>query len=173
MPKLKYDPETFPDRVEELARDGYADQEIFPQLGISKDAFYRYLKNYPEFAEALKRGREPINAKVEKALLKRCLGFEVEETNKRVHQHIRRFTRVRFNKDGTKDVFHELKPVETRTVSKTTKNILPSEGACLNWLRAKKPEVWKEKKEIDIKGFRTFADLMLEITKNGKKNNGK
>ena len=149
MARSKYDPGTFPLRAEELARDGFSDKEIFIQLGISKDTFYKYLKKYSDFSDALRKGREPINAKVENAFLKRCLGFEYEEVT----------TEGRLTKNGTTKVMHK---------KITKKTVLPDVNACRTWLQAKKPEVWKERKEVEITGFRSFAELMMEVVKNGK-----
>ena len=65
--------------VEAWARDGLTDIQIAHNLGISKDTFYTYKKEHSDFADALKRGKEVVDIEVENALLKRALGYEVEE----------------------------------------------------------------------------------------------
>lgn len=71
--------------VEAWARDGLIDEEIAKRLGISRDTFYKYKKEYAVFSEALKKGKEVVDYAVESALLKRALGYEyVEVTKERI-----------------------------------------------------------------------------------------
>jgi len=58
MAKLKYQ-DDFPKIAEDYARKGATDKDIARRLGISQDRFYNYLKRFPEFYEALKRGKIP------------------------------------------------------------------------------------------------------------------
>jgi len=170
MAKTKYKPKTFPLRIEELARDGYSDKEIFNNLKISKDTFYKYLKKYSDFSDALEKGREPINAKVENKFLDRCLGIDYTETSRSVVQTIVKTKTTTVKPDGTKIIEEKLTPVERKSITTHDKHVLPDVGAMKHWLQCKKPEVWKERKELEIKGFKSFADLMMEIVKNEKDN---
>lgn len=79
--KTPYDPDRFPKLAEMFARDGLYDFQICEKLGIKKTAFYQYINLYPDFAEALKRGRVPVLADVESTLYKKSLGYDVEETS--------------------------------------------------------------------------------------------
>ncbi len=170
MAKLKYDPETFPQLAEEYARDGYSDKEIFQQLGIVKDTYYKYLKKYPDFSDAIKRGRVPINLKVEKAFLSRCLGMEYEVVNKRVLEVPKvTVTKIMDAKGKLINTTEDVQKQRTVQVSTMQKRILPHVGACKHWLRTKKGEVWnkKENKE-DTSGFKSFADLMIAIREEDK-----
>ncbi|MBM6875783.1 HNH endonuclease [Fusobacterium mortiferum] len=65
--------------VEGWARNGLTDEQIAKNLGISTDTFYRYKKEYSDFSESLKKGKEIIDFEVENALLKRALGYTYEE----------------------------------------------------------------------------------------------
>lgn len=55
------------------ARDGLNDEQIAEKIGIGKTAFYEWKNKYPEFAEALKEGKEVADFKVENALYKAAL----------------------------------------------------------------------------------------------------
>lgn len=47
-------------------------------IGISKPTFYEWVKRFPNFANALKKGREPVDIQVEDAVLKSSLGYTVK-----------------------------------------------------------------------------------------------
>lgn len=59
--------------VEGWARDGLTDEQIANNLGISKDTFYKYKKEYTDFSDSLKKGKEIVDYEVENALLKNAL----------------------------------------------------------------------------------------------------
>lgn len=61
------------------ARDGYTFQDIANKIGIAVSTLRTWRAQYPEFDEALKRGREIIDYKVENALLKSALGYKTKE----------------------------------------------------------------------------------------------
>ena len=44
--------------VEAWARNGLTDEQIAKNLGISKDTFYKYKKEYTDFSDSLKRGKK-------------------------------------------------------------------------------------------------------------------
>ena len=123
--KSKYDPDITPEIAEQYARDGLINEEIAAKLGISTTTFYNWQKKYVEFAEALKKGKQVVDAKVEKALLKRALGYEFEEV------------KVTVNESGQKKV------------EKTKKQIKPDTTAQIFWLKNRLPDKWRDKHEID------------------------
>lgn len=63
--------------VEGWARDGLTDEQIANNLGIATSTFYEYKKNYVEFSETLKKGKEVVDYEVENALLKSALSGNV------------------------------------------------------------------------------------------------
>ena len=63
--------------VEGWARDGLNNEQIANNLGINPDTLYTYQKKYPEFSEALKKGKEVVDFEVENALLKSALSGNV------------------------------------------------------------------------------------------------
>ena len=73
--KSKYQ-EDFPIRAEQYAREGLDDKQIAKNLGISWRVYYEYQKRYPQFRQAIARGKAPVDFEVENALLKRALGFD-------------------------------------------------------------------------------------------------
>lgn len=51
-------------------------------MRISVRTFHRWKKEYPSFLESLSNGKDMADAKVEKMLYKRALGYDVEETER-------------------------------------------------------------------------------------------
>lgn len=131
--KSKYDP-ALADIAEGYARRGLSDADIAKNLGISLDAYYRYQKQFPEFYEAIKRGKRPANIIVENALFKRCVGFEFEEPS----------TETYVDEKGKKHV-------KKKT---TTKYIIPDINAIRFWLINREPDLWKTiREEIENDNF--------------------
>jgi transposase len=145
MAKSKYDESTFPLLAEGFAREGLNDEQISKKLGISHQTYYDYQKKYPEFFEAIKRGKAPIDTEVENALLKRALGFDVIETSKT----------LKIEADGT-ETLKELKTI--------IKHFAPDVGAIVFWLVNRKPDYWKDKKDVNTKHEFPNKDVMIEFT---------
>lgn len=60
--------------VEGWARDGLIHEQIAHNLGISINTLYEWKRDYPEFAESIKKGREVTDFMVESALLTKATG---------------------------------------------------------------------------------------------------
>lgn len=123
MAKRKYEYWLTPEgliKLEGWARDGLTDEQIAKNIGINRDTLYRWKKAYPDFSDALKKGKEVIDRQVENALLKRALGYTYEE--------------VTFEGD-----------VEVKRV---IKQVVPDTTAQIFWLKNRKPEDWRDKREI-------------------------
>lgn len=134
MAKLKYD-EDFPARAEDWARQGLRDEDIAKKLGIHKSTFYEYLKTYPDFADALKKGKAPIDFEVENALLKRARGFEYEE----VH--------IEYKPGKGED--DKLIPVH---IKKVKKFVAPDTAAIAFWLKNRRSRKWRDRHDFAIDG---------------------
>lgn len=117
-------------KIEGWARDGLTDEQIAANIGIRAGTLYDWKNRFSDISEALKKGKEVVDRQVENALLKRALGYEYKET-----------TREPVLNPNTGKV--EL------TVTKTvTKQVVPDTTAQIFWLKNRKPEVWRDKREI-------------------------
>ena len=144
--RTKYD-ESFPAKVLELAEKGLTDKEIAAQLGISRTVFYEYKNEIPEFADALKKGKEPIDNEVENALLKKAMGYDYEE----------QVTEVRISEDGTRHP----------AVIRTSKKHIPGDvTAQIFWLKNRMPKEWRDARNIELtdKDGASLAPKPIEIT---------
>lgn len=151
--------------IEGWARDGATDQFMIDSLGISQQTFYTWKGKHPEFAEALRKGKEVIDRKVENALLTRALGYKYDEVTQEPQPVIDPQTGHVMLDDWGNPV-KEMQPVK-----KVTKEVLPDVTAQIFWLKNRKPEVWRDRKQIDANvnhngfDYMTDAEIEAEIKK--------
>lgn len=145
--KSKYETDVKPRLIEIEAwkRDGLTDEQIFKNLGISRDTFYKYKEKYTDFSDALKKGKEVADIEVENALFKRAIGYKYKEVIKEVKEI-----------DGKKTTY----------IKEVVKEMPGDVGAQIFWLKNRKSSKWKDKQDIDIE------DNNVSITINGVKRNG-
>jgi hypothetical protein len=122
-PKGKYETHVKPKLllIEAWARDGLIIEQIAKNLDIAPSTFYDYQNKHEELSEALKRGKEVVDIEVENALLKRAMGYRYDEVTC----------------EGG---------FETKRV---TKEVQPDVTAQIFWLKNRRPETWRDKKDID------------------------
>lgn len=115
-------------KLEGWARDGLTNVQIAHNIGIAEGTIYDWMKKYPKIDEALKTGKEVIDRQVENALLNKALGYTYDEV--RVEDS---------DKDGIKKIV-------------TTKHLAGDTTAMIFWLKNRKPEQWRDKREIEHSG---------------------
>lgn len=128
-------------QIQSWVRDGLSDVQVAKNMGISKTTFYDWMNKYPAMSDSVKKGKQPVDFEVENALLKRALGYEIEETN----------TFITINSKGEK----------VQKVNKTKKHIAPDATAAIFWLKNRRPDKWRKtnpayegKAEIEISKLR-------------------
>ena len=114
-------------KIEGWARDGLIDEQIAKNIGIRAGTLYEWKNRFPEFSEALKRGKEVVDREVENALLKRALGYEYTETTREA---------VQDPNSGE---------VKMQVTKKVTKQVAPDTTAQIFWLKNRKPDKWRDK----------------------------
>src|SRR5690625_714203 len=127
-------------KIEGWARDGLTNEQIAQNIGINPDTLYNWIKRFPEISESLKTGKEVVDRQVENALLKRALGYTYDEVTYEYGEEVKR----------------------------VTKEVSPDTTAQIFWLKNRKPEVWRDRKELDANVNHTnnpFQDLTTEELK--------
>lgn len=131
-------------KIEGWARDGLTNEQIAKYIGITQSTLYDWQKKYSEISEALKRGKEIVDRQVENALLKRALGYQYDEV-----------TRELGVDPNTGD--------DTLIVSKVvTKEVQPDVTAQIFWLKNRKPDVWRDKQQVEHSGG--ITNTVTEMT---------
>lgn len=136
MAKSKYESIVEPKLIviEGWARNGLTIEQIAKNLGISKVTFYKYISEHTELSERLKKGKEVVDIEVENALLKRALGYKVDEVTKELIED------------------EETGVSELKVTKVVTKEVAPDTTAQIFWLKNRKPEEWRDKKEVKHEG---------------------
>ena len=129
-------------KIEGWARDGLTDKQIAENMGVAERTFTDWKKKFSAISAVLKKGKEVIDRRVENALLKRALGFEYVETTK------------------------ELTDLGLTVTKQVTKQVAPDTTAQIFWLKNRKPQEWRDKKETEVTGNLSvnnpFSDLSVE-----------
>lgn len=131
-----YKPE-YPEQARKFCLLGATDIEIADLFGISVGALSKWKRKYPDFAEALRRGKEVANAEVASKLYRRAIGYTFTEVTKRTV--------------GGK---------EQETV--TQKHLPPDVTACIFWLKNRDKNRWRDKHETEHTGNVTYNNLTDE-----------
>lgn len=114
-------------QLEGWARDGLVDEQIAHNIGIAPSTLYEWKNRYPDITEALKKGKEVVDRQVENALLKRALGYRYIEK------------KVEESDDGIK-------------TTNTIKEVVPDTTAQIFWLKNRKPEEWRDRRDVSVQG---------------------
>lgn len=139
MAKRKYDPVIDAQLLRWMMRSGLTQKQASFQLGIKIRTFTAWVKKYPEFSEALKEGRDYCDSLVEDALLKRARGFEV--------------------------VILEEKEGEKGYTKTTTKYYAPDTAAIIFWLKNRRPDSWRDVRQLDLDMTNKSTDELLDEAK--------
>ena len=116
-------------RLQGWARDGLSDEQLAEKMGVCPSTFYAWKNKYPEISEALKEGKDVADRKVENALYKRACGFEYEE------------------------VTTEIDEINGKMITKrVTKMYPPDPTSMIFWLKNRKPDEWRDKRETEVTG---------------------
>lgn len=126
MAKSKYR-EDFPQLVEMWMRQGLTEEQAAKNLGVHESTFEDYKKRYPEFSEAIKRGKAPVDFEVENALLKRALGYEADDV------HVSNY-------------------MGEVTITPIKKVYPPDVTAAIFWLKNRRPDRWRDVKGVELTG---------------------
>ncbi|MFR3548166.1 transposase [Blautia sp.] len=120
--------------LEGWARDGLIDEQIAENMGIVPSTLYRWKNEHEEISEALKKGKEVVDRQVENALLKRALGYSYEEVTKEICEN------------------PETGNLEMKITKKVKKEVVPDTTAQIFWLKNRRPDKWRDKRDVEHSG---------------------
>ncbi len=129
--------------VQGWAREGLTDEQISRNIGIAIRTFYEWQERYPQFRQAIKKGKAPVDLQVENALLKRALGYEYEETITEIEQ-------IEEGKQKTH-------------VRRIKKQMPPDVGAIVFWLKNRRPNKWRDKIEAAPEIANDLLQSLMEL----------
>lgn len=116
-------------RIQGWARDGLYDKQIAYNIGIAEDTFSTWKREREPIRQALKKGKEVVDREVENALHKSATGYWVEEEESLI----------------------EIIGDREKRKKRITKKWVPAQAvAQIYWLKNRKPDEWKERKEDEV-----------------------
>lgn len=114
---------------------GATDKDLAELFNVSEVTIGTWKKTHPSFLRAVKDGKENADARVAEAMFKRSVGYEHPEDK----------------------VFCSNGEV---TVVPTIKHYPPDGPTCLNWLKNRQPETWRDKRETKLDGSASFIQAL-------------
>lgn len=121
-------------KVQGWARDGLSNDQIAHNIGITAKTLCEWQNRFSEFRNAIKKGKEVVDREVENAMLKRALGYEYDEVTQEP---------VTDKDTGI---------TEMRVTKRVTKQIVPDVTAQIFWLKNRKPEEFRDKRDVELSG---------------------
>ena len=124
--------------LEGWSRDGLIDAEIAHNMGVSKATYYDYQKRFPEFLDALKKGKEVSDRIVEGHAFRNSTGYFYEE------EVAFKLKQVTYNDRG-----HRVEKEEIGTA--TIRKWKPSDPTSVFfWLKNRMPKEWRDRYQNEI-----------------------
>ena len=102
---------------------GATNDELADFFDVATSTIHYWRNNFPQFSDAIKRGKEKADAEVAQSLYRRALGYSHEEEKV-------------FNNNGE---------IVTHI---TNKHYPPDTAAAFIWLKNRQPNKWRDKHEI-------------------------
>lgn len=115
-------------KVKLVAEKGWTDMEMAELFEVHIATWYRWKANYPEFCDALSNWKENADARVERSLYERAMGYSMTDT---------------------KFATYEGQITDEREY---TKHVPPDTTACIFWLKNRQPKVWRDRVEYNHGG---------------------
>lgn len=112
---------------------GATDFDVVQALGVSRSTFYKWRHEHGEFSDALKAGKACADERVEMSLYRKAVGYE--------HEAVKIF---QFQGQEVVVPYTEIQHPDTT--------------AAIFWLKNRKPEEWRDKKEISVSTHEEWLD---------------
>lgn len=124
-PRGRYRPE-FAEQAFKLCLLGATNAELKQFFNVTGgETLQRWCREHPDFAEALRAGKEQADAKVAESLYKRALGYS--------------HPAVKIVADAN---------TGASQVVEYTEHYPPDTSACIFWLKNRRPDVWRDRHEL-------------------------
>ena len=121
----KYKPE-YAEQSGKLCELGATDREIASFFKVTERTLNRWKAEFPDFCQSLKAGKLQADARVERSLFNRAVGYSFD----------------------SEKIFNDKEHGITRT--DCVEHMPPDVTACIFWLKNRKPDEWRDKTDIDL-----------------------
>lgn len=124
-------------RIEGWARDGLSEEQISHNMGISSVTLRSWKKKFPSILSAIKKGKQPIDYRVENAMLKSALGYTAK---------IKKAIKLKeegYDERGKRWIKEHIEFVEEEV------HVPANTIAQIFWLKNRKPKQWRDKQIVE------------------------
>lgn len=132
--------------IQGWARDGLTDEEIARKMGVTRKTLYEWMNKYGDICDAIKRNKEVADREVEQALFRKATGYKIKEVTR--ERRINPLTRE----------------PELVVIKEIEKDVAPDTAAQVFWLKNRKPNEWRDKREVETGAPASAFDNIAEIT---------
>lgn len=123
--------EEYANQALKLCLLGATDKELAEFFSVSEQTLNKWKKDYPEFLESLKKGKNIADANVASKLYNRAIGYDFEEKHFEIKQ------------------VGKEKPSQFVESKRIKKHIPADTTAAIFWLKNRQPDKWRDKKEVN------------------------
>ena len=139
----------YADQALKLCLLGATDKELSEFFSVSEQTLNKWKKDYPEFLESLKKGKNIADANVASRLYNRAIGYNCKAT---------KFATSNGKITDSKEFIEHYPPDTT---------------AAIFWLKNRQPGKWRDKKEVDANvnlgdELESLTDEQLQAIIDGK-----
>ena len=132
--------EEYAAQASKLCMLGATDDQIADFFEVSTRTIHRWKHEHPDFCHALKVGKEDADARVERSLYQKAVGYEQEEVKI-------------FMPAGAEE------PVYAPFTAK----VAPDTTAAIFWLKNRRPKEWRDKQVIDQTTTHEVGDSLKAV----------
>lgn len=120
----KYSPK-YVEQAEKLCKLGATDTDLADFFEVTPRTIERWKCEHAEFCQSLKDAKEVADARVERSLYQRAVGYQAEAV------------KIFMPANAAEPVYAEYR-----------ENVQPDVTAAIFWLKNRKPDAWKDKKDV-------------------------
>lgn len=129
-----FEPE-FIEQAKKLCKFGATDLELADFFKVAISTLHRWKIQIPEFSDALKEAKEPVDDRVQRSLYHRAIGYSFDSE------------KIAINSQG------EVTRVPCR------EHVPPDTTACIFWLKNRRKEQWRDRHEYEVGGPGDFERM--------------
>lgn len=116
-------------QAQKLCEIGQTDQELASFFEVNVRTIYRWQGDHPEFCQALKAGKDLADARVERSLYQKAIGYEQEEV------------KIFMPANAPAPIY-----------AKFTAKIAADTTAGIFWLKNRRPAQWRDRVQQELSG---------------------
>ena len=141
--------------LEAWARNGLSQEQIANNIGIRRQTLTEWMKRFPVISDAIRtRAKDISDIEVENALRKKALGYTIT-VNKPI-----KVRKVEYDDSG-----HRVKEYEEIVQAEEDVHVPADTQAAIFWLKNRKPDDWRDKREYVAEVAAQFDDGFLKALK--------